>query len=109
MFTEYDISGTRSTTPKGVLSAAKAVLGLLIGRLISLDNREIISLLADRFQERFEKEFVLWKSMEDYSCAESRYMRNKLKITKDTTKLLMIFYRKKVWHLIVEVVKGEGR
>jgi C_GCAxxG_C_C family probable redox protein len=81
----------------GALTASVMVLGLLKGRLDSGQARDQIYSLAHDFHERFAKEFgaTCCRTLNPYEFDSPEHLRNCLKLTGRTAKLLMEYLLEK--------------
>lgn len=77
----------------GALSAAVAALGLVKGRTDKADDREPAYLVARKFHDRFEEKFggTCCRVLNTHPYDTPEHLRNCIKITGNTSKLLMEF------------------
>ena len=77
----------------GALAASIAVLGLAKGRTVSSVDREPAYQVARKFHDRFEEKFgaTCCRVLNPYTFDTPEHLKNCLKITGNTGKLLMEF------------------
>ncbi|MEW6663278.1 MAG: C-GCAxxG-C-C family (seleno)protein [Bacillota bacterium] len=81
----------------GALAAGTMVLGMMKGRTSPQESREEAYQLAHQWHERFEAEFshTCCRALNPYPFETPEHLRNCLKITGNTAKLLMGFLQEK--------------
>jgi C_GCAxxG_C_C family probable redox protein len=81
----------------GALAASVAVLGMLKGRTTQLEDREPAYNLAKEFHDKFEEKFgaTCCRALNEYPFDTKEHLKNCLKITGNTAKLLAEFLDEK--------------